>query len=195
MNNLSEDEYEISSSTVFRQQASELSSVKSLEDTLGRFGYARDDRIERRELVLMFNTVDKDMEREITRLASDGNFDAAKDTRETITSIRNEFCKLQTDATKHLLHDQIQLFDKAQNLMTKNLKLKHTNEIETLNKKIEESKHSEQLLHDIQTENLEKIISNISKPKVKYSKRLIELFKAESGYLYIYNIFIYLYII
>ena len=39
-----------------------------------------------------------------------------------------------------------------------------------------------ELTKRIQWENLEKKISRIPKPRMKYSKRAIELFKAESEY-------------
>jgi hypothetical protein len=45
---------EVDVSAVFRQEASALIHVHNLESTLSKFGYAKGDRIERRELVLMY---------------------------------------------------------------------------------------------------------------------------------------------
>jgi hypothetical protein len=45
---------EVDQSAMFRQEASELIHVHNLESTLNKFGYTRGDRIERRELVLMY---------------------------------------------------------------------------------------------------------------------------------------------
>ena len=172
---------EINSATVFRQQASELSTVNNLEETLNKFGFAKDDRIERREMVLMYSAVEKEMEKEISRLAYDTKFDEAKEARERLTRLRNEFCDLQTNATKTLLKDQTAYFEKANSLLLKNLKAKHNEDINTMTATLTNARTSEQKLHDIQRENLETQIRRIPPPRVKYSKRMIELFKAESG--------------
>ena len=45
---------EVDVSVMFQQEASDLIHVHDLESTLNKFGYSRGDRIERRELVLMY---------------------------------------------------------------------------------------------------------------------------------------------
>ena len=45
---------EVDVSAMFRQEASELIHVHNLESTLNKFGYTKGDRIERRELVLIY---------------------------------------------------------------------------------------------------------------------------------------------
>lgn len=45
---------EVDVSALFQQEASELIHVHNLESTLNKFGYSKGDRIERRELVLMY---------------------------------------------------------------------------------------------------------------------------------------------
>lgn len=45
---------EVDVSAMFQQEASDLVHVHDLESTLNKFGYSRGDRIERRELVLMY---------------------------------------------------------------------------------------------------------------------------------------------
>ena len=102
-------------------------------------------------------------------------------TRERITKLRNEFCGLQTDATASLLRDQSSHFSKATGLMWKKLYMEHANEVQELEKVIERAREDERKRHDIQQENLELQITRIPRPRVKYSKRMIELFKAESG--------------
>lgn len=180
-----DEDYEIDTSSVFKQQASELATVTDLDGTLKKFGYAKDDRIERREMVLMYTAVEKDMEREIKRLASDTCFDEAKATRETLTKLRDEFCCLQTDATGTMLRDQSAYFEKAKGQMYAKLNAKHAEEQNYVAEQIEKARLAEKKKHDIQTENLEKAIARIRRPNVKYTKRMIELFKAESGYVFL----------
>ena len=91
-----EEEREVDLNAVYKSAASELHAVRDLTETLSRFGYSKDDRIGRRELVLMIEE-----------------------------NMRNT--------------------------------------------------------HEIQWDNLELEISRIPRPRMKYSKRAIELFRAESG--------------
>jgi len=176
-----DEDYEIDTAAVFKQKASELATVSDLDGTLKKFGFAKDDRIERREMVLMYTAVEKDMETEIKRLASDTCFDEAKATRETLTKLRGEFCCLQTDATGTMLRDQSSFLDKARGQMYSNLNDKHDEEQDYVMEQLNRARVGERKKHDIQTENLDKVISRIRRPPVKYTKRMIELFKAESG--------------
>lgn len=49
-----ENTAEVDQSAMFRQAASELIHVDSLESALNKFGYSRGDRIERRDLVVIY---------------------------------------------------------------------------------------------------------------------------------------------
>jgi len=53
------DDYEIDASKIFRSEATGLISVGNLDDALEKFGYAKDDRIARADLVKIFSTTRK----------------------------------------------------------------------------------------------------------------------------------------
>jgi hypothetical protein len=53
---------EVDCKLIFAQEATQLTKVTSLESVLEKFGYSKDDRINRRELVLMNKKVEKEME-------------------------------------------------------------------------------------------------------------------------------------
>ena len=77
-------ETEVQTSSLYRQQnKSNYACVKDLKHCLQLFGYTLDDRIERRELVIIFRSVSNEMEREIAALAQSSKYNEAKEMRLT----------------------------------------------------------------------------------------------------------------
>jgi hypothetical protein len=174
-------EDEVESSVVFKQAASNLSTVKSLNESLNRFGYTSDDRIERRDLVLMYSSIKNEMENEIHTLAHDSAYDEAKEMRMRLTSLRGEFNGLQTNGAKLIRDDQSQMFGKASAILLEEAKKKAAIEEARVEEQCVNLRLDMEKTHEIELENLEKKIARIEKPHTKYSKRLIELFKSEAG--------------
>lgn len=174
-------EDEIDASNVFKQAASNLSTVNTLNESLNRFGYNSDDRIERRELVLMFSSIKDEMEREIHDLAHDSAYDSAKEMRSRLNSLKADFGSLQTNGAKLIRDDQCQMFDKGSAILLSETKNRHTLEVQRVLDQSEEMRLDLAKTHEIEQENLERTLQRWKLPHTKYSKRLIELFKAESG--------------
>lgn len=174
-------EDEIEASNVFKQAASNLSTVNTLDESLNRFGYNTDDRIERRELVLMYSSIRGEMEKEIHDLAHDSAYDSAKEMRARLNGLKSDFGALQTNGAKVIRDDQSRLFDKGASMLLSDTRSRHTREMEQVLAKGEAMRADLQMTHNIQQENLEKTLMRMVLPRTKYSKRLIELFKAESG--------------
>jgi hypothetical protein len=175
-------EDEIDASNVFKQAASNLSTVNTLDESLNRFGYNSDDRIERRELVLMYSSIRGEMEKEIHHLAHDSAYDSAKEMRNRLNGLKSDFGGLQTDGAKLIRDDQCQLFEKGAAILLSDTRNRHTQEIERIREVGDDLRNDLAKTHEIQEENHEKTLMRMSLPHTKYSKRLIELFKAESGY-------------
>jgi hypothetical protein len=120
------------------------------------------------------------MDAEIDRLAHSGAFDGAKDMRARLTRLRAEFDGLQTAGLANVGRDQDLLFDKGSRAM----RLQHRAALSAHRRGVEAQ--CEALLRDaaqtqaIERENLEKELSRAQMPSVKYSKRLMDLFKAET---------------
>lgn len=174
-------EDEIDASVVFKQAASNLSTVKSLGESLNRFGYTEDDRIERRELVLMYSSIKGEMEQEIHTLAHDSAYDEAKEMRTRLNSLKDEFSGLQTNGARLVRSDQCQHFEKASSTLLQEAKKRHSIEEHEVLEICNQLRQDLAKTHEIEIENLEKKIARTHKPHTKYSKRLIELLKAESG--------------
>jgi len=176
---LSYEEYEVDASAIFKQDVGNLSNVRNLEDCLSRFSYTPSDRIERREICLIYEKVQRDMEREINHLAHTCAYDAAKELRARLTSLRREFDALQTTSVSTTHADQKGHFERAATVMKRNLNIEDKMLADHINDECARLIADQELFHRIQWENLEKAISRIPTPRVKYSKRCIELLRAE----------------
>ena len=175
------DDNEVDVASFFRQKASDLASVEDLSSTLQRFGMTCDDRIDRRDLVQIYGSVRNELEKEIVNLANSNRYEDAKDMRCKLTKIRSEFDSLQTNAVKSNQKDQCAYFEKARKELSSELIARHRSQIDSMNKKLTSMETEQQRTNEIEWENLELEISRIARPSVKYSKRVIELGKAEIG--------------
>ena len=110
-----EDElHELDATHYFKEKVHlNVNELKTLAITLHKFGYEPDDRIERRDLVQIYRTVESAMENEIASLAHHGHYSSAKAMRLTLTSLRAEFDELLVHGEKVTRHDQLIIFEKA----------------------------------------------------------------------------------
>lgn len=176
----SQHDFEVDSSEIFKPDVGNLSHVRNLADLLKTFGYNPDDRVERRELCNIWATVKRDIEAEIVRLAHNNGYEHAKKLRARLVTLRGEFDGLQTNTVKSSQMLQHERFTVAEEEMKKKLKEESR---EVLGHTMEDCAQLEadlELSRRIQTENLEFEISKIPAPRVMYSKRAIELKKAEA---------------
>ena len=72
-----------------------LSSCTTVSQSFVAHGLAPDDKIDRREQVLMFRRVEKETERELKVLMEEGHFDRAKEVGGKLEGLREEFGGLQ----------------------------------------------------------------------------------------------------
>lgn len=175
------DNNEVDMVTFFMQEASDLSKVEDVNSTMKRFGVSSDDRINRRELVMMFGAVNKEMEKEIFNLADSNHYEGAKEMRRRLTRIRREFDSLQTIVVKTNQKDQCAFLEKAIKEMHSELNSAHRSQGAALSERNLQMEDEHNKTNEIEWENLELAISRIPRPSVKYSKRVIELLKAENG--------------
>lgn len=176
------EQNELDASALFKDEAADLCSVQNLEDALARFGFEVTDKISRRELVLIYKQIKSEMDRQIFYLANDLNsYSEAKEMKQRQKNLRKEFDDLQKNAVIDNLRDQEECFQKAADMIKEELAKKHAVELEKELEILENKKHQEEFYHSIQTSNLTQTISKIHEPSLRYSKRLIELHKAETG--------------
>lgn len=173
------DEYEIDATKIFRSEATGLSSVRNLDDALDKFGYAKDDRIARADLVKIFSTTRKVMENEVHRLSHSQGYNEAEELRGRLGSLRKEFESLQTDSVKVTHNDQVKEFYKSQKLLLEKIKMGNDVQENEVNALCQQLTKNQKKYHEIECENLELAISRIPIPRMKYRKRTQELIRAE----------------
>jgi hypothetical protein len=173
------DDNEIDASKIFRSEATGLISVRNLDDALEKFGYAKDDRIARADLVKIFSTTRKIMEKEVHRLSHSQGYNEAEELRGRLGSLRNEFENLQTDGVKVTHNDQLKEFHKSQKLLLEKIKTGNDMQEHEVKSLCQQLTKNQKRYHEIEWENLDLAISRIPIPRMKYRKRTQELIRAE----------------
>jgi hypothetical protein len=176
-----DDDNEVDVAEYFMQEASDLSAAEDLNGTLKRFGLCIDDRINRRELVLMFRAVNKEMEKEIYRLANNNKYADAKEMRSRLARIRSEFDSLQTTVVNKNQTDQYDFLERAISEINADLSSTHRLQATAIRRRTSSMEDDQRIMNEIEWENLELSLSRITRPSVKFSKRVIELLKTENG--------------
>lgn len=129
----------------------------------------------------MYGEVNKEMKKEIFNLANSNRYEEAKDMRSRLTTIRKEFDSLQTTVVKTTQKVQTAFLEKAIKEINSDLSAAHYNQSEKLFEKASKMEEEQRKTNEIQWDNLERKIAQIPQASVKYSKRAIELLRAENG--------------
>lgn len=120
------------------------------------------------------------MEDEISRLAHNGSYTEAKEMRTRLTFLRGEFDSLQIEGARAVRDDQASLFETGSKTLLAMEKQRQLENKRVTQRKCELVRADLAQTHQIQRENCEMELSRVKMPSPKYSKRLIELFKAEA---------------
>lgn len=172
---------ELPVSTVRRIPVSSLHTVRDLEDALHRNGLTKDDRIDRRDQVLLFRRIEREMLAEISRAAKAGEYDGATDCEKRLSQLRKEFDWLLTQPEARSRTLQQETFGGASAKMHERLLDDRFVAEETLNARISHLRQDQLKSFEIERENLELQLSRLVKPPMAYSKRLADLIRAEAG--------------
>ena len=156
-----------------------ITRVSNLAELLSIYGFSPDDRIDRRDICVIYDAVKKAMEKEIARLAHTACYDAAKDMRGRMTRLRAEFDNLQTQGVRTTHAAQAVKFDQAAQTIKGQLEERNKNKETETTLLLEQVREDQLLAHEIQRENLEIELMRVPRPRIKFSKRCIELMKAE----------------
>lgn len=126
------------------------------------------------------------MEAEISRLAHCGSYTEAKEMRARLNFLRGEFDSLQLTGASAVRNDQVALYGTGSRALLSMERERERQQRRDTEHKCDLIRADLAQTHEIQRENIELELSRISMPSPKYSKRLIELFKAETEYAHIY---------
>ena len=172
---------ELDASSYFKSRVMlNLDELTDMEAVIRKFGYSIDDRIERRDLVQIFRRVESEIEAEIQNSATSGRYSNAKDLRGRLMRLRAQFDQRLGAGEVVMRQDQVVAFMKAKAKHNTALQERHAQQEQDMHDRLHDFEGDVELIFRIEAENLEKRIKRIVRPRIKYSKRVIELMKAET---------------
>ncbi|CAM9277712.1 unnamed protein product [Chrysoparadoxa australica] len=161
--------------------AGKLWRCTTLDEVVGQFGYAPGDRIPRRDQVMIFKRLERAIVGKKAELVEAGNYVQIMQLDDTLEKLRHQFQDLQMrDARKDHAY-QKNLFEVSQSIT---LSTRSDAQKKMLARQEGELVMDEAELahiHMIQRENLDLELSWLPEPRVKYSKKFLELRKSEES--------------
>lgn len=179
---LEEEDYdEIDCSIFSRQKNVHDISVDDVESAMRRFDVSCSSPTNREQLFKTYKTTRKEIRSDLSKLGSSDKYGRAKNVRNTMSIIRQECETLVTAATKANQNSQCTYLDKANKKISSELNRKHQLQAETMKEKNRCITEEHRMTNKIEWENLNLILSRIPRPRVRYSKRVVQLLDAENG--------------
>jgi len=163
------------------KQATGLAAVTNLKEAFERFDLNHDDRIDRREQVIMYRTIEKEIETEIRALSKAGRYSEARILQTNLSKLKTEFASLQIADMDNLHGQQGALLKTANKKAWNQLLVSHQENDRKISQACAE--RMEQLLHaqEIERIHLDMELSRLPTPAMKYSRKCLELMSSEQN--------------
>jgi hypothetical protein len=158
-----------------------ISTVKSVQDAFREFGFASDDKINRRDQILMYNEVMATLKNSLAELIANNMYDAATELRNRIPVLRTSFMKMQSD------QEQLRQVHERQSLQKAQAITKHSRtafwgaKTGNLGQKQKMVAEDLEIKHALQKKQLEDDIACTPEPTINYSTRLLAMRSAEKS--------------
>lgn len=176
-----DNENELDTTIVFKEQATGLGNVRNMDEALDKFGYTKNDKINRRELVEIYKKVEKDINNDILNLSLKNKYKEIKEKKNNEHKIYDEFSSQQINTVKKNQIKQKELFQLGETLLTDKTNEENNKIKNELISTIDERNQLNNLYKDIETSQLLSSIKSLKKPKMKYSKTIINLLHMENN--------------
>ena len=156
-----------------------LSNVGSLSDAYSNYGFATGDRIEKRDQVTMFKEMRGSMEEYLGGMARDGRYDAAVDLRDRMDHVTEQFqnTMLATEQTRQA--DERAMVKEASGKVLRKLKAHWREERRAAERMCDQSVADIVEDNAVHTQVLERDIAHAPRPRIKFSKTLLDMKTAE----------------
>uniref|UniRef100_A0A7S2V0Q4 EF-hand domain-containing protein n=1 Tax=Fibrocapsa japonica TaxID=94617 RepID=A0A7S2V0Q4_9STRA len=150
-----------------------------MREAFQRFDLNHDDRIDRREQVLMYKTIQLEMEEELKNLTANGMYEEARSLESRLMNLRQEFEDLHHQDFSRQHDDQTRMLRSAKQKFRENLKATHQKEKRDVEIFCRDKEEEMAHLHKVQLAQLEMELASTPMPKIKFSRRLLELQNSE----------------
>lgn len=179
---LEEEDYDEIDCSIFTQRSNlDGTCMDDVESALKRFDRSCSNPTNREQLFNAYVTTKKEIRNDLSKLGSSDEYGRAKDVRNTMTRIRHECETLEAAATKANQNSQCTYLDKANRKISTELNRKHQLQAEAMKERNRRIEEEHRMTNKIEWENLNLILSRIPRPRVRYSKRVVQLLDAENG--------------
>lgn len=159
-----------------------LENVTSLEDVYAMFGLKKQDRTTRRDQIKMWETIRENLIGEISRLTHSGkvdNYDKAKRMHKALHDIRRGFEAVHTEEIHRSHSVETTHFDTAKRKLQSHLALGEAHRISVETSKDKNLRDDLAENQAIERENRQFGLRIAPPPKLRWSKRILELQQAE----------------
>jgi hypothetical protein len=175
---MSQSEYDLSAFAT--PTVGDLAYVTDITDGLSKFGFSVGEKVNRRELCTIYSQIKSDMKDEIYRLARSNGYESAKKMEQKLKKISQAFKDVQTSELNEVHQKEVGNFLIADSELKDQLSQSVKASKDEMISSCVDFEKKLKLQHKIEQENLEYELSRMKIPVTKYSKRIIELLKAES---------------
>lgn len=157
----------------------DLRSARSFEEILGIYGYSLTDNIDRRQQIIMYNEAKGVLSKKIKDLVRSGQYIEARSTKTLLTEVEEQFRNLQTSSLEHIRTAQAKKYNSSSYALINDLRSFQRREEGFVEGMCDELENDTTKRQDIERELLEHQIGRIEKPKMKKSRRLLDLETSE----------------
>lgn len=156
-----------------------LINVHSLKEAFGLFGVEEGDRIDTRDLVILTATIEEELKGAKQECEAVRDYDAAAKVRDRLHNIQQEFLTIQLEQQNSDQSDERRKFDDAKRKIHHGLQQQYRTSTDDLEKVNQTRLGHLQHAHEVQRANLENYIRNMHRPRVRYTKGLLDLMHSE----------------
>lgn len=163
------------------KRATALAEVANLKEAFERFDLNHDDKIDRREQVIMYRTIESEIEDQLRSMTGAGRYEEARALQRRLAALKREFEGLQTLDTDQTHSHQRRLLRTAEQKARGALRRKHAEEDGRVSQYCADKEARLDHLHQVQRTQLEMELANLPVPRPKLSKRCLELLDSEAN--------------
>jgi hypothetical protein len=179
---LEEEDYDEIDCSIFTQRSNlDGTCMDDDKSALKRFDRSCSSPTSREQLFQAYVTTKKEIRNDLSKLGGSDEYGRAKDARNMMSRMRHECGTLEAAATKAKQNSQCTYLDKANRKIITELNRKHQLQAEAMKERNRCIEEEHRMTNEIEWENLNHILSRIPRPRVRFSKRVVQLLDAENG--------------
>lgn len=157
----------------------DLLAINSLQEAFRLFGVKDGDIVDVREQVIMTSAIGDELKKVKQALVKRAEYDGAAKVRDRLAALQSEFEEMQRNREEDRQREEVEKFEMASQRLTQ-LDARTTEKLmEETEKECEARIKALRHAHELQRDQLERYIADMHRPRVRYSKTLLEMMHSE----------------